>query len=199
METKRKALKVEFQAKYVKEINLQASRREVVLAHLAEVHKVDSVFDQMLAFMDSNVDAKILQRADDLTEFLYKSFRDLDHISVEMAEMKTNIRITDEYRPIVVRVKKAMASMGLFEIREIEGFATGEEGEVLDARTKEQTEGTKAAKTKITKAGPAQSQAEHRNEVNNVPQGNSQENEENIPNKEDKLSHINEGSNQAYN
>ena len=81
MELKRKALKVEFQTKYQKEINTHASRREVVLAHLSKVHKVDSVFEQMLAFMDSNVDAKILQRADDLTEFLYKSFRDLDQIS----------------------------------------------------------------------------------------------------------------------
>ena len=43
-----------------------------------------------------------------------------------MAEMKKEIRISDEYRPIAVRVQRALANMGLFEIREIEGLAPGD-------------------------------------------------------------------------
>jgi hypothetical protein len=30
--------------------------------------------------MDKNVDAKILQRVDDITEFMYKAFRDINKI-----------------------------------------------------------------------------------------------------------------------
>lgn len=38
----------------------------------------------MLQFIDSNVDAHILSRADDLTNFMFKSVTDLNEISVNM-------------------------------------------------------------------------------------------------------------------
>lgn len=65
-----------------------------------------------------------------------------------MVEMKGDIRITDEYRPIVVRIKKAMEAMGLFEIREIEGFVTGE-GDDVETEIRQVKRTTKVKKEAI--------------------------------------------------
>jgi hypothetical protein len=38
----------------------------------------------MIAFMDENVDARILDRADDLTTFMFKSITDLEDLKSSM-------------------------------------------------------------------------------------------------------------------
>lgn len=54
------------------------------MANLDEISNIEKVFDQLLNFIDSNVDAKILQRANDITTFMHKSFTDLDIITKNM-------------------------------------------------------------------------------------------------------------------
>ena len=68
--------------------------------------------------MDKNVDAKILQRADDITEFMYKAFRDLNKITEEICVMKPDIKVDNEYRPFLLNLKTATKAIGLFEMRE---------------------------------------------------------------------------------
>ena len=68
--------------------------------------------------MDKNVDAKILQRADDITEFMYKAFRDLNKINEEICVMKPDIKVDKEYRPFLLNLKTATKAIGLFEMRD---------------------------------------------------------------------------------
>ena len=68
--------------------------------------------------MDKNVDAKILQRADDITEFMYKAFRDLNKITEEICVMKPDIKVDNEYRPFLLNLRTATKAIGLFEMRE---------------------------------------------------------------------------------
>ena len=39
------------------------------------------IFEELLSFIDNNIDSKILQKANDVTTFLHKSFTDLDIIT----------------------------------------------------------------------------------------------------------------------
>ena len=60
------------------------TKHSLIVANLDEVANIEKVFDQLLNFIDSNVDAKILQRANDVTTFMHKSFTDLDIITKNM-------------------------------------------------------------------------------------------------------------------
>jgi hypothetical protein len=60
------------------------TKHSLIVANLDEISNIEKVFDQLLNFIDSNVDAKILQRANDVTTFMHKSFTDLDIITKNM-------------------------------------------------------------------------------------------------------------------
>lgn len=74
------------------------------------------MFDQLLNFIDSNVDAKILQRANDVTTFMHKSFTDLDIITKNMISQKSEIFIHPSFKPLTLNVKKALDIVNKFEM-----------------------------------------------------------------------------------
>jgi len=86
------------------------------VANLDEVSNIEKVFDQLLNFIDSNVDAKILQRANDVTTFMHKSFTDLDIITKNMISQKSEIFIHPSFKPLTLNVKKALDIVNKFEM-----------------------------------------------------------------------------------
>ena len=56
------------------------------------------IFDQLINFMDSNVNARIMQRAGDVTLIMHKSFTDLDEICKFMARRKLMIYIDKSFK-----------------------------------------------------------------------------------------------------
>jgi flagellin-specific chaperone FliS len=53
----------------------------LVASNFEEINNIQKIFDELLQFIDSNADAKILQKATDMTTFMHKSFTDLDVIT----------------------------------------------------------------------------------------------------------------------
>ena len=51
------------------------------MSNLEEIKSIERIFEELLAFIDTNIDSKILQKANDVTTFLHKSFTDLDIIT----------------------------------------------------------------------------------------------------------------------
>ena len=49
---------------------------------------------------------------------MYKAFRDFNKITEEIYEMKPNIKVDNEYRPFLLNLRKAVETIGLFEMRE---------------------------------------------------------------------------------
>ena len=84
----------------------------------------EKVFDQLLNFIDSNVDAKILQRANDVTTFMHKSFTDLDIITKNMISQKSEIFIHPSFKPLTLNVKKALDIVNKFEMTPTAGGMT---------------------------------------------------------------------------
>lgn len=67
-------------------------------------------------FIDNNVDSKILQKANDVTSFLHKSFTDLDIITKNQIAQKSDIYIHNSFKPLTLNVKKAIEIVGKFEM-----------------------------------------------------------------------------------
>jgi hypothetical protein len=53
----------------------------LVASNFEEINNIQRIFDELLQFIDNNPDAKILQKATDITTFMHKSFTDLDVIT----------------------------------------------------------------------------------------------------------------------
>jgi hypothetical protein len=70
----------------------------------------------LLSFIDNNVDSKILQKANDVTTFLHKSFTDLDIITKNQIAQKGDIYIHPSFKPLTLNVKKAIEIVNKFEM-----------------------------------------------------------------------------------
>jgi hypothetical protein len=53
----------------------------LVASSFEEVNNIEKIFDELMQFIDTNADARILQKATEMTTFLHKSFTDLDIIT----------------------------------------------------------------------------------------------------------------------
>ena len=74
-------LKAEFEKKFRGEEQRLVTKMAVISANYEEISNISRIFDELLTFIDSNADAKILQKASDMTTFMTKSFVDLDIIT----------------------------------------------------------------------------------------------------------------------
>lgn len=57
------------------------TKASLIQSNLDEIKNIERIFEELLSFIDTNVDSKILQKANDVTTFLHKSFTDLDIIT----------------------------------------------------------------------------------------------------------------------
>lgn len=57
------------------------TKMSLINSHLEEIKNIERIFEELLQFIDNNMDSKILQKANDVTTFLHKSFTDLDIIT----------------------------------------------------------------------------------------------------------------------
>ena len=60
------------------------NKKTLVDESFEAIKNIQSIYDRMIAFMDENVDARILDRADDLTTFMFKSITDLEDLKSSM-------------------------------------------------------------------------------------------------------------------
>ena len=116
LEDKKQEIKNEFEKRFKKEEQKFLTKHSMIVANLDEISNIEKVFDQLLNFIDSNVDAKILQRANDITTFMHKSFTDLDIITKNMISQKSEIFIHPSFKPLTLNVKKALDIVNKFEM-----------------------------------------------------------------------------------
>ena len=57
------------------------TKMSLIATNFEEISNIQQIFEEVLQFIDNSPDAKILQRATDMTTFMHKSFADLDQIT----------------------------------------------------------------------------------------------------------------------
>mmetsp|Transcript_33047 Transcript_33047/g.50661 ORF Transcript_33047/g.50661 Transcript_33047/m.50661 type:complete len:172 (+) Transcript_33047:448-963(+) len=116
LEDKKQEIKNEYLKRFNSEEKKFKTKSSLIVANLDEITNIEKVFDQLLNFIDSNEDAKILQRASDVTTFMHKSFTDLDIITKNMIAQKSEIYIHPSFKPLTLNVKKALDIVNKFEM-----------------------------------------------------------------------------------
>ena len=92
------------------------SKNTFVEQNKNEIDQIKRIFDELLQFINNNADAKILQKASDVTTFLHKSFNDLDIITKNQIASKSDIYIHPSFKPLTLNVKKALEMVSKFEM-----------------------------------------------------------------------------------
>ena len=67
--------------RYKKEEQRFMTKSSLIQSNLDEIKNIERIFEELLSFIDNNIDSKILQKANDVTTFLHKSFTDFDIIT----------------------------------------------------------------------------------------------------------------------
>lgn len=97
----------------------------LINSNLEEIKNIERIFEELLQFIDNNIDSKILQKANDVTTFLHKSFTDLDIITKNQIAQKSEIYIHPSFKPLTLNVKKAIEIVNKFEMVPPSGAAGG--------------------------------------------------------------------------
>lgn len=92
------------------------TKMSLISSNLDEVTNIERIFKELLSFIDNNIDSKILQKANDVTTFLHKSFTDLDIITKNQIAQKSEIYIHPSFKPLTLNVKKAIEIVNKFEM-----------------------------------------------------------------------------------
>lgn len=116
LEDKKQEIKFEFDKRYKKEEQRFLTKTSMIGSNLEEIKNIERIFEELLAFIDNNIDSKILQKANDVTTFLHKSFTDLDLITKNQISQKGDIYIHPSFKPLTLNVKKAIEIVNKFEM-----------------------------------------------------------------------------------
>ena len=101
------------------------TKSSLIQSNLDEIKNIERIFEELLSFIDNNIDSKILQKANDVTTFLHKSFTDLDIITKNQIAQKGDIYIHPSFKPLTLNVKKAIEIVNKFEMIPPQGAAVG--------------------------------------------------------------------------
>lgn len=116
LEDKKQEIKLEFEKRYKKEEQKFMTKTSIVDTNSEEIKGIERIFNELLQFINHNPDAKILQKASDVTTFLHKSFTDLDIITKNQIAQKSEIYIHPSFKPLTLNVKKAIEMVSKFEM-----------------------------------------------------------------------------------
>ena len=81
LEEKKTELKNDFEKRFRAEEQKLITKMTLIATNFEEIQNIQKIFDELLQFIDNSPDAKILQKATDMTTFMHKSFADLDLIT----------------------------------------------------------------------------------------------------------------------
>lgn len=77
---------------------------------------IDKVFVELVEFMDQSNDAQIIVQIEDISEFIKKSFDQLEKIARSSLGVKKDLVISKELRPYILDTNKSMQLVNQFEM-----------------------------------------------------------------------------------
>ena len=108
IEEKKQDIISEFERRYKREEQRLMNKERIVIANQEEITNIEQIFEELVQFMESSNDAQMLQKIQDITTFLHKSFTDLDNITKNQVMQKSEIFIDQSFKPLSLNIRKAM-------------------------------------------------------------------------------------------
>jgi len=97
------------EAKYVNKL-------ETLDANSSEIINIDSIYEELSKFVETNADAKILTKIGDISEFMSKSIEDLERITKMKGFDKADAGIDPALQPLSLNVQKVFDIISKFNM-----------------------------------------------------------------------------------
>jgi len=92
------------------------NKQDLISSNADELKNIEKIFEELVEYIEVSNDAQILQKIQDVTSFLHKSFGDLDFITKNQVNQKSDIYIEQTFKPLSLNVKKALEVVKKFEM-----------------------------------------------------------------------------------
>ena len=92
------------------------NKERIISSNNEEISNIETIFNELVQFIDESNDAQVLQKIQDVTTFLHKSFTDLDAITKNQVSQKGEIFIDQSFKPLSLNIRKAMDIVRKFEM-----------------------------------------------------------------------------------
>ena len=92
------------------------NKQDLIGANAEELRTIEQIFEELVQFIEVSNDPQILQKIQDITTFLHKSFVDLDLITKGQIGQKREIFIDESFKPLSFNVTKALEIVKKFEM-----------------------------------------------------------------------------------
>lgn len=116
IEEKKLDIIAEFERKYKREEQRLMNKEKVINSNQEEINNIEQIFEELVQFIEQSNDAQVLQKIQDITTFLHKSFTDLDIITKNQVTQKGEIFIDQSFKPLSLNIRKAMEIVKKFEM-----------------------------------------------------------------------------------
>lgn len=81
-----------------------------------DVSNIDIIYEELNRFIETNIDAKILAKIHDISQFISKSIDDLEKIAKAKGFDKQTAYVAKDLKPLTLNVSKAYDIIGKFNM-----------------------------------------------------------------------------------
>lgn len=81
-----------------------------------DVSNIEIIYEELMKFITSNTDAKVLAKIHDISQFISKSIDDLEKIAKAKGFDKNSNFVTKDLKPLTLNVSKAYEIIGKFNM-----------------------------------------------------------------------------------
>ena len=76
--------------------------------YLEEISHIERVFVELIEFVDASPDAQVLLKINDVSQFMHKSFVEMEKMTKNELQQKSEIYIQPNFRPMYLNISKAV-------------------------------------------------------------------------------------------
>lgn len=116
LEAKKAALKSEFEIRYNAEIERFVAKLDIVSQKSGEIDNIATVQQELAKFCNKNSDVKILNKVNEVTDFLTKSTQDLQAVHTLSTLDETEFQIPGDFVHVGINVDKIFKVIDRFKM-----------------------------------------------------------------------------------
>ena len=113
---KKYEITVNFENQYKAEDQRFVGLQNCLDGYLEEISHIERVFVELIEFVDASPEAQVLLKVNDVSQFMHKSFVEMEKMTKNELQQKSEIYIQPNFRPMYLNTTKALDFINKLEM-----------------------------------------------------------------------------------
>ena len=113
---KKYEITVNFENQYKSEDQRFVGLQNCLDGYLEEISHIERVFVELIEFVDASPEAQVLLKVNDVSQFMHKSFVEMEKMTKNELQQKSEIYIQPNFRPMYLNTTKALDFINKLEM-----------------------------------------------------------------------------------